>query len=174
VQRAILVDKGKCVGCYACVVACKLEHNLPPYPVSPPVGEPQGPELIRIHQVGPQMRDDEVQQHFEAIVCVHCLDAPCIVACPTSAIYKDLETGITLVDGDECTGCESCLEVCPYEAPQFYDGKLYLCDLCIHRLGEGRPTACEAACPAGAIQVGTTDEISAVAGEEPARRAGHG
>jgi Fe-S-cluster-containing dehydrogenase component len=174
VQRAILVDREKCVGCYACVVACKLEHNLPPYPVSPPVGDAQGPELIRIHQVGPQMRDDEVQQHFEAIVCMHCLDAPCISACPTSAIYKDVETDITLVHEDECTGCESCLGVCPYGAPQFYDGKLYLCDLCIDRFAERRYTACEAACPARAIHVGTAEEILAVASRKAAGRAGQG
>lgn len=162
-QRAILVDGDKCVGCYACVVACKLEHDLPPYPVSPPAGDPQGPELIRILRVGPQIRDDKVQRYFEAITCMHCPDAPCISACPTSAIYKDVETGITLVNEDECTGCEACLSVCPFGAPQFYDGRLYLCDLCIHRLGEGRHTACEAACPARAIHVGTTDEISATA-----------
>jgi Fe-S-cluster-containing dehydrogenase component len=174
VQRAILVDGDKCVGCYACVVACKLEHNLPPYPVLPPLGDPQGPELIRIRQVGCQVRDDEVQQCFQAIVCMHCPDAPCIKACPTSAIYRDPETGITLVDQDECTGCESCLDVCPYGAPQFHDGRLYLCDLCVHRLAQGRATACEAACPAKAIHVGTADEIGAVAGEKALGRAGQG
>jgi Fe-S-cluster-containing dehydrogenase component len=168
VQRAILVDGDKCVGCYACVVACKLEHNLPPYPVRPPLGDPQGPALIRVRQVGPPIRGDGVKQYFEAITCLHCLDAPCIEACPTSAIYKDSETGITLVDEDECTGCESCLDVCPYGAPQFYSGKLYLCDLCFQRLGEGRRTACEAACPARAIHVGTADEISVVAGKKAA------
>lgn len=171
-ERAILVDGDKCVGCYSCVVACKLEHNLPPYPVHPSLGDPQGPELIRIRQVGSQTRDDEVQQYFQATTCMHCLDAPCIRACPTSAIYKDLETGITLVSEDQCTGCESCLSVCPYGAPQFYAGKLYLCDLCIHRLGEGRPTACEAACPAKAIHVGTTGEISAMVAKKTAGEAG--
>jgi Fe-S-cluster-containing dehydrogenase component len=52
---------------------------------------------------------------------------------------------------------------------------MYLCDLCIHRIGEerqkGRQTACEAACPARAIHVGTTDEISALTGERAAERA---
>jgi anaerobic dimethyl sulfoxide reductase subunit B (iron-sulfur subunit) len=172
VQRAILVDGDKCVGCYSCVVACKLEHNLPPYSVHPPVGDPQGPELIRIHQIGPQIGDDQVRQHFEATTCLHCLDAPCIGACPTSAIYKDVETGVTLVHEDQCTGCETCLSVCPYGAPQFYSGRLYLCDLCMHRLREGRQTACEAACPARAIRVGTTDEVSALIAEKTAGRAG--
>jgi Fe-S-cluster-containing dehydrogenase component len=164
-RPAISIDREKCVGCYSCVVACELEHDLPPHPVRPPLGDPKGPELIRVYRVGPQIRGDEVlsNQYFQPILCLHCLDAPCIGACPCSAIYRDIETGIILVKEDECTGCKSCLEVCPYEAPQFYDGKLHLCDLCIHRLPErrreGRYTACEAACPARAIHVGTIDEI---------------
>jgi Fe-S-cluster-containing dehydrogenase component len=170
--KAILVDRHKCIGCYSCIVACKLEHNLPPYPVHPPLGNPKGPELIRVHRVGPQIRDDEIYQYFQSVLCMHCPDAPCIEACPCSAIYKDIETGITLVDQDKCTGCKSCLDVCPYGAPQFYDGKAYLCDLCIHRIGEGRQAACEAACPARAIHVGTTDEISALVGKKAAEQAG--
>ena len=75
-----------------------------------------------------------------------------------------------------CIACKFCLWVCPYGSPQFYHGKMYLCDLCIHRIGEerqkGRQTACEAACPARAIHVGTTDEISDLKGEEAAERAG--
>jgi Fe-S-cluster-containing dehydrogenase component len=107
-----------------------------------------------------------VHQHFQPVLCMHCADAPCIPACPESAIYKDLETGITLVNEDKCKGCKSCLQACPYGAPQFYDDKLNLCDLCIHRLAEqrrgGRRTACEAACPAKLIHVGTVDELSAM------------
>jgi Fe-S-cluster-containing dehydrogenase component len=51
---------------------------------------------------------------------------------------------------------------------------MYLCDLGIHRIGEerqkGRQTACEAACLARAIHVGTTDEISALTGEKAAKK----
>jgi Fe-S-cluster-containing dehydrogenase component len=163
-QPAIFIDREKCVGCYACVVACKLEHHLSPRPVRPPNGDPKGPGLIRVVRVGPQISNDEVHQYFQPILCLHCHEAPCIEACPDSAIYRDIETGIILVKEDECTGCESCLEVCPYEAPQFYDGKLHLCDLCIHRLEErrreGRHTACEAACQARAIHVRIIDETS--------------
>jgi len=175
-NRTIFIDKDKCVGCYSCIVACKLEHSLPPEPVKPPLGNPTGPNLIRVYQVGPQIHDDEVHQYFLPIPCLHCLDAPCIKACPRSALYKDNDTGITLIDEDKCIGCKFCLWVCPYGAPQFYDGRMYLCDLCIHRIGEerqkGRQTACEAACPARAIHVGTTAEISALIGEKAAERAG--
>jgi len=66
-QRAIFIDKDKCIGCYACTIACKLKHNLPPYPTKQPLGNPKGPELIRVYQVGPQIRDGEVRQYFLAL-----------------------------------------------------------------------------------------------------------
>ena len=159
-RLAMFFDQDRCVGCQACVVACKLEHNLPPYPVRPPLGDPKGPHLIRISQVGQQMQDGEFHLQFRPIACRHCVDAPCIPACPHSAIYQDAETGITLVYEERCEGCMSCLAACPYGAPQFHNDKLVLCNLCIHRLGVGRPAACQAACPARAIRVGVLDEIS--------------
>lgn len=175
-QRAIFIDKNKCIGCYTCTVACKLEHNLPPHPVKPPVGNPQGPELIRVYHIGPELHHDKVHQYFQPISCMHCFKAPCIEACPESVIYKDIETGVTLVNEDKCIGCKFCLWVCPYGAPQFVDGKLKLCNLCLHRLGagegRGKQTACEAACPARAIHVGTTNEISALIGKKAAEQAG--
>ena len=167
-QWAVFVDRDRCIGCHSCIVACKLEHDLPPHPARPPIGNPKGPALIRVDHFGPEIRDDEVHQNFQPILCRHCADAPCIPACPEAAICKDIETGITLVNEDECKGCRSCLQACPYGAPQFYDDKLHLCDLCIHRLAEegpdGRRTACEAACPARVIRVGTADEIAAMEG----------
>ncbi|NIO06097.1 MAG: 4Fe-4S dicluster domain-containing protein [Proteobacteria bacterium] len=171
-NRTIFIDKNKCIGCYACIVACKVEHNLAPYPTKPPLAKPEGPELIRVHQVGPHLRGGDVHQYFLPIPCLHCDDAPCIHVCPFSAIYKDVDTGTTLVNEDECIGCKFCLWVCPYGAPQFYEGKLKLCDLCIHRFQGGKQTACEAACPARAIHVGSAEEISDMVGMEAAERAG--
>ena len=175
-RRIILIDRDRCIGCYSCIVACKLEHDLPPYPAHPPIGDPKGPAFIRVDQFGPEIRDGEVYQYFQPILCMHCPDAPCIEVCPQSAIYKDAETGIVMVDQDQCMGCRSCLEACPYGAPQFHDGKLNLCDLCFHRpeerRREGRYTACEAACPARAIQVGPFDEIAVRPERKTAERAG--
>jgi len=162
---AVFIDRDKCIGCYACIVACKLEHDLPPHPACPPVGDLTGPTYIRIDQLGPEIRDNRVHQYFQPVLCRHCADAPCIPACPESAIYQDLETGTTLVNKDQCKGCRACLQACSYGAPQFFDDKLHLCDLCFHRPAESRReggyTACEAACPARVIHVGMADGLSA-------------
>lgn len=172
-ERIVFRDKNKCMGCYACVVACKAEHGFGPHPTDPPVADPEGPELIRLYRIGPEMRGDEVYQYFVPVACMHCVDAPCIAACPRSAIYKDSQTTTTLVDESRCIGCKFCLWVCPCGAPQFYRGKMKVCDQCLGRFEEGRKdTACEAVCQAGAICVGSPGDISNGTGREAAGRAG--
>jgi len=169
-QKMIFVDHERCIGCYACIVACKMEHNLAPYPKSPPDAEPKGPRLIRVFQVGPEIKDGKVYQYFVAISCMHCADPQCMSACPVNAISKRAD-GIMQVDRERCIGCKFCLWACPYGAPQFdLDGKMMLCDLCFHRLQEGKKTACEAHCPARCIHVGTPEEISRIKGQKAALR----
>ncbi|MCX8177991.1 MAG: 4Fe-4S dicluster domain-containing protein [Candidatus Bathyarchaeota archaeon] len=163
-SKMIFVDYEKCIGCYTCVVACKMEHNLPPYPSSPPNAEPTGPQLIRVYRVGPEIVDGRVHQYFVAVTCMHCSSPPCMSACPVNAISKH-ESGIVAVDREKCIGCRFCLWACPYGAPQFNsEGKMMLCDLCLHRLLEGKKAACEAHCPAGCIYVGYPHEISRIIG----------
>ena len=160
-NKILLYDKDKCISCYACVVACKVKHNTPPFPASPPESEPKGVRRLNVYQVGPFLNGDKVLQFFQPISCMHCADAPCIKVCPSGAIHKDAEFGVTLVNGGRCIGCRACLWVCPFGAPDFdKSGKLVLCDMCIDRVREGKKTACEAACPAQAIETGTIHEIA--------------
>ncbi len=160
-SKSVFRDMDLCVNCKGCIIACKVKQMSPPYVVSPAIAEPKGLNLIWVYRCGPEIRGDTVHQSFVSIACMHCTDAPCIKVCPTSAIYKDTQTGITLVDRELCIGCKGCLWVCPYGAPGFdEDGKLVLCNLCIDRLREGKKTACEAACQASAIFVGTPEEIA--------------
>jgi Fe-S-cluster-containing dehydrogenase component len=167
VKKAIFFDKDKCVGCYACVIACKLRHGASPHPSEPPEGEPQGVNPINIYQYGPVIHDDRVFQFFQPISCMHCPEAPCIDACPRAAIYRDSETGIVLVDQERCIGCRFCLWVCPYGAPHFDDSeKMVKCDMCIDRLRDEKPAACEAVCVARAIFVGSPEDISQIQAEK--------
>jgi Fe-S-cluster-containing dehydrogenase component len=159
-RKIIFRDKDKCIACFACVVACKIKHHTSPFPVSPPEAEPKGVKRVNVYQIGPFVEAEKVVQFFQPLSCMHCVDAPCISVCPFSAIYKDREFGITLVRKEKCIGCRACLWVCPFGAPSFDEnGKMVLCDMCIDRLKEGRKTACEATCPAGAIKTGIDQEI---------------
>ncbi len=161
-QRTVFRDKDRCVGCYACIVACKLEHGLPPHPTAPPAAEPQGISLTDVYRYGPYREGDRVIQYFVPLSCMHCSDAPCIKACPARALHKDPETGATLVAKDRCIGCRMCLMVCPYSAPRYNEqGECELCDMCLQRFREGkRKTACEAVCIARAIYSGPADEVA--------------
>jgi anaerobic dimethyl sulfoxide reductase subunit B (iron-sulfur subunit) len=122
-----------CMGCHACEVACKQEHELG-----------VGPRLIRIVEDSPR---------YEPIYCHHCADAPCRDVCPVEAITIG-PGGAVLLDAESCTGCRECLEACPFGALQFdeVEGVAIKCDLCYKRLGEGREPACIAVCPTRAIR----------------------
>ncbi len=160
-KKALFRDRDKCMSCMACLVACKVKHHSPPFPVFPPEAEPRGVNRVYVFQVGPVIEDEKVFQFFQPISCMHCADAPCIRVCPVSAIYKEKEYGITLVRTAKCIGCRACLWVCPFGAPSFdEEGKIVLCDMCIDRLREGKKAACEAACQAKAIKIGSAQEIA--------------
>ncbi|MBW2609096.1 MAG: 4Fe-4S binding protein [Deltaproteobacteria bacterium] len=160
-RKSVFRDPAQCMNCKTCIIACKLKHMFPPHNTTGAAADPKGVNLIQVYHVDPEISGDNVHQPFVSIACMHCEDAPCIKVCPSSAILKDSETHITLVDQERCIGCKACLWVCPYGAPSFNeDGKLVLCDLCIDRLREGKKTACEAACPASAIYVASPEEIS--------------
>ncbi|MEF9427514.1 MAG: 4Fe-4S dicluster domain-containing protein [Candidatus Mariimomonas ferrooxydans] len=170
-RKSVYRDMDTCINCKACIIACKVKQMSPSYTVSRVEAEPRSLNLIQVYQYGPEMHGDKVHQAFVSIACMHCDDAPCIRVCPASSIYKDTETGITLVDKELCIGCKGCLWVCPYGAPSFSeDGKLALYDLCIDRLKEGKKTACEQTCQAGAIFIGTPAEISELQARKAAER----
>jgi len=80
-------------------------------------------------------------------VCRLCGKAPCISACPTGALTKNIQTGVVLVNDEMCTGCGACVQACPFEAAFLHPqtGRVLICDLC-----SGDP-ACVKRCATEAI-----------------------
>jgi len=148
-QKTIYIDTKKCMNCRACETACKVENELP-----------AGPRYIMVSEV--ELTVDGIDKcEFMPLSCMHCGDPACMKACPVGAISKREKDGIVLVDKNKCIGCHQCLWACEFGAPQFgEDNKMEKCNLCYLRLDMGLPTACEAACQAEAIMVGTMDQIS--------------
>ncbi len=170
-RKSVFRNVDLCVNCKACIVACKVKHGSPPYVGGAIIAEPTGLNLIQVYPFGPEVRNDRVVQAFVGIACMHCEEAACLRSCPTSAIYKDPQTHITLVDKERCIGCKACLWACPFGVPSYdQNGKLALCDLCVDRLREGKKAACEAACQARAIFIGSPEEIKELRSRDAVKR----
>ena len=160
-QYGFVIDHRTCIGCHACTVACKAEHDVP-LGVVPHLGE-----VRREAATFPDTR-----RYFSVMRCNHCDDAPCVQICPTTALYRR-EDGIVDFDADRCIGCKSCMQACPYDA-------LYIdprpntaakCNFCAHRVEVGLEPACVIVCPTQAIVAGDLDDpTSEIAGCSPRRR----
>lgn len=140
------IDLERCLGCYACVVACATENEL-------------APDAYRV-----RMREDvtgrfpDLTGEFRPESCYHCDDAPCVAVCPTGATRVNAE-GIVTLEPARCIGCKACITACPY-------GMRYLtvrgvadkCTFCAHRVADGRVPACVETCPTGARAFGDLDD----------------
>ena len=98
-----IIDNRKCIGCHACTVACKQEHDLP-------IGVNR--TWVKYVEKGEFPATRGV---FSVQRCNHCEDAPCVEICPVSSLYTRKD-GIVDFDGDRCIGCKACMQACPYDA----------------------------------------------------------
>lgn len=141
-QLSLRFDTKRCMGCYACEVACKQEHDLP-----------VGPRLIRVIQFGPTEVDGKLRMDFVPTTCIQCKNPSCMAICPVDAISKDERTGVVLIDKCSCIGCKLCLEACTFGVVQFdHTNRVALkCDLCMERTVRDLKPSCVVHCPAEAI-----------------------
>ena len=157
-QHGFYFDQNRCVGCNACVAACKQWHNLPPGPQ----------KWVRVYQwekgAFPQTR-----LHFLSIPCYHCARPVCALACPNQAISKEEKYGAVLIDPKKCTGNRKCWQACPYGSIVFASDRsgevAGKCTMCIDRLEQGKKPICVLSCSMRALEFGPRDELASRFGD---------
>lgn len=151
-KYVIVFDPDRCSACSACAIACMDQNDA-----DVRAGE-RG--FRRVFEWESTLGDRDVCAYISAS-CMHCEDAPCIMACPAGCIKRSLATGLVVYDNSGCIGCRSCALACPFGAPRFGgDGKMVKCDGCSVRLENGLMPACVRACAFDALQCLTGEEYA--------------
>ena len=169
----LLYDSTLCIGCKACVAACKRENDMLA-DHAPGVEKMWDTPLdlsgrtlnvIKVYREG-GAREKDVEKDGYAFIkksCMHCVDPSCVSACPVSAMTKDRVSGIVRYSEEACIGCRYCVAACPFGVPRFTFDRAYpkisKCQLCQHRLGEGKFAACAEVCPTGATLYGPVADL---------------
>jgi len=168
----ILYDSTLCVGCNACMPACKKANNMEPdfYGDQEIWDNPQDLSANTLNVIKKfsdgtgAIKDSETDGYaFIKRQCLHCVDPSCVTACPVSALTKDELTGIVTYNKKACIGCRYCQVACPYNIPKFeWDDpypEIVKCQLCNHLIADGGMPACCSVCPTGASLFGKVSEL---------------
>jgi Fe-S-cluster-containing dehydrogenase component/formate-dependent nitrite reductase membrane component NrfD len=141
------IDLRKCIGCHACTIACKAEHEIP-------VGVNRC--WVKTVEKG---SFPETRRFFFPVLCNQCTDAPCVRICPTRALFKRRD-GIVDLHGDNCIGCRACMEACPYDQ-LFIDPNTHTaekCNFCANRVENKLLPSCVIVCPTQCRIFGDLDD----------------
>jgi Fe-S-cluster-containing dehydrogenase component/formate-dependent nitrite reductase membrane component NrfD len=146
-RYGFVIDNRRCIGCHACTVACKAEHEVP-----------LGVNRTWVKYIEKGVYPD-TRRLFTVTRCNHCADAPCVEICPVTALFTRTD-GIVDFDNRRCIGCKACMQACPYDA-LYIDPRTHTsakCNYCAHRTERGLEPACVIVCPVQAIVSGDMDQ----------------
>ncbi len=160
-ELATLIDIRKCIGCEACVEACretngaKFPEPKKPFPRMYPkrvkaadwsdkrdVTDRLTPyNWVFIQEATVEIGGEEQTLTFPRR-CMHCKNPPCADLCPWGAARK-LQNGITRIDADVCLGGQKCKAVCPWKIPERQTGVGLYLDLIPALAGNGVMFKCD-------------------------------
>jgi len=148
--NAILFDQSLCIGCKACEQACQSEHDQRLHTVT------------KLDHESFTWVEDLGDKHFIRHLCMNCVHPTCVSVCPVASLQKN-ELGPVTWEADRCIGCRYCMMACPFEIPTYewyeVNPRIRKCDMCVHRVVEGFPTACASICPTGATNYGDHNDM---------------
>ena len=173
-KLGLVIDLDTCVGCQACVTACKgwNDAGIGLSDQDSYGADPSGTFLNRVHSYQVAVPEAPAQVVTFPRSCLHCDVAPCVTVCPTGASYKRAEDGI---------GCGLCAWACPYGAREMDadQGVMKKCTLCVDRIynetlpEEDREPACVRTCPTNARHFGDLADPDSAVSQLVAARGGY-
>ncbi|ABC21128.1 4Fe-4S dicluster domain-containing protein [Rhodospirillum rubrum] len=158
-NKFVIADPKKCIGCRTCEVACVVAHS----------NGKGGANSMSEESFSPRLRVIKTATVTTPIQCHHCDDAPCLNACPNGAIVYSHDS--VQVNQARCMGCKNCVMACPFGAMQVVkasahgnDGdsrrvEAHKCDLCIERAAG---PACIDACPTKSLHLVDRERVQEV------------
>jgi len=114
-RYTMVIDLARCIGCEACTVACKVEHNVPVVSPKEIAKRIQWTEVY-FKEKG---KYPNVKIDLNPRPCMHCENPPCVPVCPVKATYQDKDRGLVLQRHERCKGYGYCIAACPYGARYF-------------------------------------------------------
>ncbi len=168
----MLYDTTRCIGCKACVVACREANGLAPDTSLDGIHQAPLDLNARTKNVIKLYREGE-RVSFVKAQCMHCVDPACASACMLHSLSKDEKTGIVSYDPQYCVGCRYCEMACPFGVPKFEwasaTPKVVKCEMCRHLLAQGKIPACCEVCPRQAVIFGKRKDLLSEAKRRLAR-----
>lgn len=171
-RYGLLIDVGKCNGCYNCFLACRDEYagnDYPPYSAAQP-SSGQHWMSIREEERGscPKVKVDYIP-----IPCMQCREPSCVKGAPEGSVHQRPD-GIVLIDPVRAGGKKEIVSLCPHRVIYWNEEKgiPQKCTFCAHLLDRGwKVPRCVEACPTGALLFGDLEdpksEISAALKSAP-------
>jgi len=163
--KVFLFDFNHCNGCFNCQIVCKDEHCEQawlPYAEAQPL---TGQFWCKVNQ---DVRGQVpwVKVAYEAVICGHCADAPCLKA-GGDAVYRR-DDGFVIIDPTKAKGTRALVDSCPIGAI-YYNDELDIaqkCTGCAHLLDNGwTEPRCVDACMTDGLRY--IEESELPAGAEP-------
>lgn len=158
----LLYDATKCIGCKACMSACREAAGLEADARDGNWYDPTSLNAYAKNVITYYPGEAGTQPSFMKNQCMQCVDPGCVSVCMLGALHKG-ENGVVEYNADDCIGCRYCQIGCPFNVPAFeWDKaapKIVKCELCKERRAEGKIPACVESCPREAVIYGKTTDL---------------
>jgi formate dehydrogenase iron-sulfur subunit len=172
-------DTTVCIGCKGCQVACHQWNDLPAgkgqrtslpvlsgnsYDNTGSFSDVNWRHVKFIEQFSSDPNRTTAAWLMMSDVCKHCVNAPCLEVCPTSAILRT-EFDTVYINEPACNGCRDCVAACPFGVIHMSESKhiAQKCTFCYDRLQHGLAPACAQACPTQSIRFGPVRDLKQIA-----------